>query len=105
LTTWHLLLDAGRLQDGEPFLAGTARAAHARMSPTTARANGVTDGGLVTVSTDHGSVSVPVVVTDMPDGVVWLPTNSQGCAVRRDLAADSGSIVRLSAADEQGGAR
>ena len=27
-----------------------------------------------------------VVVTDMPDGVVWLPTNCAGCAVRRDLA-------------------
>ena len=24
LATWHHLLDAGRLQDGEPFLAGTA---------------------------------------------------------------------------------
>ena len=32
LATWHNLLDAGRMQDGEPNLAGTARAAVARMS-------------------------------------------------------------------------
>jgi NADH-quinone oxidoreductase subunit G len=105
LATWHLLLDAGRLQDGEPFLAGTARAAHARLSPTTAASIGVSDGALVTVSTDRGAVTVPVVVTEMPDRVVWLPTNSQGSAVRRHLAADAGSRVRLAAADQQEGAR
>ena len=87
LATWPLLLDAGRLQDGEPYLAGTARAALARLSAGTAAAVGVTDGDLLTVSTDRGSVSVPVVVTEMPDGVVWLPTNSAGCAVRSHLAA------------------
>ncbi len=36
LATWHNLLDAGRLQDGEPNLAGTARAAVALMSAATA---------------------------------------------------------------------
>jgi NADH-quinone oxidoreductase subunit G len=97
LATWPLLLDAGRLQDGEPFLAGTARAAHARVSVTTAAAVGVTGGDAVTVSTDRGSVSVPVVVAAMPDGVVWLPANSAGCAVRSHLAAGNGSVVRLTA--------
>ena len=99
LATWRLLLDAGRLQDGEPFLAGTARAAHARLSAGTASAIGVTDGDLLTVSTDRGSVSVPVVVGQLPEGVVWLPTNSAGCAVRSQLAAGTGSIVRLTAAE------
>jgi NADH-quinone oxidoreductase subunit G len=97
LATWSLLLDAGRLQDGEPFLAGTARAAHARLSAATAAAAGVADGDTLTVSTDHGSVSVPVVIAALPDGVVWLPTNSDGCSVRSGLAAGSGSIVRLTA--------
>src|SRR5262249_10322762 len=36
LTTWHQLLDTGRMQDGEPFLAGTARPAAAGMSAATA---------------------------------------------------------------------
>jgi NADH-quinone oxidoreductase subunit G len=103
LATWPLLLDAGRLQDDEPFLAGTARAAHARLSAETAAAVGVGAGEWVTVSTDRGSVTVPVVIAPTPDGVVWLPTNSVGCAVRRDLSAGYGSIVRLARAE--GGAR
>jgi hypothetical protein len=32
----------------------------------------------------------------MPDGVVWLPTNSDGVHVRLGLAAANGSRVRLS---------
>jgi NADH-quinone oxidoreductase subunit G len=99
LATWPLLLDAGRLQDDEPFLAGTARAAHARLSATTAAAVGVSGGEMLTVRTDRGSVSVPVVVAGMPDGVVWLPTNSAGCAVRSHLAAGNGSVVRLTAGE------
>ncbi|MBO0829159.1 MAG: molybdopterin-dependent oxidoreductase, partial [Streptosporangiales bacterium] len=97
LATWHLLLDEGRLQDGEPYLAGTARQPHARLSPTTAKEVGVDDGGMLMVATDHGSVTLPLVVTEMPDRVVWVPTASQGCLVRRDLKADAGQVVSLSA--------
>lgn len=32
----------------------------------------------------------------MPDGVVWLPTNSPGSTVRRSLGATSGAVVRIS---------
>ena len=35
LATWRQLLDSGRMQDGEPSLAGTARPAVARMSAAT----------------------------------------------------------------------
>jgi NADH-quinone oxidoreductase subunit G len=52
-------------------------------------------------------VTVPVIVTEMPDGVVWLPTNSAGVPVRRELAAVPGSVVLLSAgsaAVQHGGA-
>jgi NADH-quinone oxidoreductase subunit G len=102
LSTWRLLLDAGRMQDGEPYLAGTARAAGARLSAATAAEVGCADGELLTVSTDRGSVTVPLVVTQMPDRVVWLPTNSAGCAVRRTLAVDSGTVVRISASRRAG---
>ncbi|MGH3336195.1 MAG: molybdopterin dinucleotide binding domain-containing protein, partial [Actinomycetes bacterium] len=108
LSTWPLLLDGGRLQDGEPYLAGTAKPAVARMSRATAEGVGVGDGDTVTVSTDRGEVSAPAVVTDMPDGVVWLPTNTGAVRVRRDLAAANGSRVRLragSAAVAPGGNR
>ncbi|UER53519.1 NADH-quinone oxidoreductase subunit G [Kineosporiaceae bacterium SCSIO 59966] len=97
LATWHLLLDAGRLQDGEPFLAGTAQRAHARLSAATAAEAGVDDGGLVEVATDAGAVRLPVVVTAMPDRVVWLPTNSPGSSVHATLRAGAGSVVRVAA--------
>jgi NADH-quinone oxidoreductase subunit G len=95
LATWHQLLDNGRLQDGEPYLAGTARPVAARMSPATATAAGVADGDKVTVASATGSVTVPVAVTEMTDGVVWLPANSTGSAVRADLVAGHGSRVTL----------
>jgi NADH-quinone oxidoreductase subunit G len=97
LATWHNLLDAGRMQDGEPNLAGTARAAVAKMSAATAAEAGVSDGAMVSVATSRGSIVVPVGITQMPDRVVWLPTNSAGCAVRRDLGAGHGSLVTVSA--------
>jgi NADH-quinone oxidoreductase subunit G len=43
-------------------------------------------------------MSLPLVVTEMPDGVVWLPTNSVGSGVRASLAPASGALVRLSRA-------
>jgi NADH-quinone oxidoreductase subunit G len=95
LATWNLLLDNGRMQDGEPYLAGTARGACARMSAGTAAEAGVSDGDKVTVATERGSLTLPVEVTDMPDRVVWLPANSAGCAVRAQLAAGHGTRVTL----------
>jgi NADH-quinone oxidoreductase subunit G len=73
LATWHQLLDSGRMQDGEPSLAGTARPAVARMSAATAAEVGVADGDKVTVATDRGSVTVPAEIMPMADHVVWLP--------------------------------
>jgi NADH-quinone oxidoreductase subunit G len=99
LATWHNLLDAGRLQDGEPNLAGTARGAVARMSAATAAEAGTIDGGKVTVATGHGGITVPVEIADMPDRVVWLPTNSAGSAVRRDLVAGHGTQVSVRSAE------
>jgi NADH-quinone oxidoreductase subunit G len=99
LATWHNLLDAGRMQDGEPNLAGTARAAVARMSASTAAEAGTADGGKVTVATSRGAITVPVQIADMPDRVVWLPANSAGSAVRRVLGAGHGSEVMVRSAE------
>ncbi|MGB3684542.1 MAG: NADH-quinone oxidoreductase subunit G [Ornithinimicrobium sp.] len=97
LATWHHLLDAGSMQDGEPFLAGTAPLATARMSAMTAAGIGVADGGHVQVSHGAGAITVPLKVTEMPDRVVWLPTNSVGSQVRAMLGVDAGAVVRISA--------
>ncbi|WP_231336362.1 NADH-quinone oxidoreductase subunit G [Actinomadura graeca] len=120
LATWRLLLDRGRLQDGEPFLAGTAKPAVVRLSPATAAEIGVADAvtadtatadatgtataGTVTVSAARGSVTLPLEITDdLPDRVVWLPTNSAGCALHRDLGAGAGDVVRIAPGAPGGG--
>src|SRR5690606_9494741 len=95
LATWHHLLDAGSMQDGEPFLAGTAPRPVARLSAATAASVGVVDGEPVAVSTERGSIVLPVEVTAMHDGVVWLPTNSVGSAVRATLGVDAGAVVTI----------
>ncbi|MEU4541974.1 NADH-quinone oxidoreductase subunit G [Nonomuraea dietziae] len=95
LATWHQLLDAGRLQDGEPYLAGTARAVEALLSESTAAEIGVVDGGKIVIGE---TVSLPVRVADLPDRVVWVPANSAGSSVTRDLRAVAGDIVKIGSA-------
>jgi NADH-quinone oxidoreductase subunit G len=97
LSTWHQLLDLGSLIDGDPALTGTARPAIARMTKATAAAVGIADGDEATVGTERGAITLPVVVTDMPDGVVWLPANSPGSTVNRTLGVTSGAVVTVTA--------
>ncbi|BBZ09977.1 NADH-quinone oxidoreductase subunit G [Mycobacterium branderi] len=95
LTGWRMLLDAGRMQDGEPHLAGTARAPVVRLSADTAAEIGAAEGDPVTVSTSRGAITLPLVITDMPERVVWLPLNSPGSAVHRQLGVTAGEVVRI----------
>ena len=95
LATWPELLDAGRLQDGDEHLAGTAKPARAAMNLATATSHGLSAGDQVAVSTERGALVVPVEIADLPDQVVWLPTNARNCAVRATLGAAHGSIVTL----------
>jgi NADH-quinone oxidoreductase subunit G len=99
LATWHHLLDDGRLQEHEPHLAGTRRPAVLRLSERTAAGIGVADGQDVTVRTDLGSITLPLLVTDLPERVVWLPTNSEGSHVHAALGVDAGAVVRISASE------
>ncbi|MFC7672608.1 NADH-quinone oxidoreductase subunit G [Mycolicibacterium sp. GCM10028919] len=93
LTGWRMLLGTGtvhgRLQDGEPHLAGTARPAVARLSPASAEAIGAADGDPVVVA---GAVTLPLEVTAMPDGVVWAPLGL--------VAAQLGSVVDIARAGD-----
>ena len=96
LATWRQLLDRGSLQDGEPHLAGTAREPVAVVSPATAAQLGVTDGAKLTVRTGQGAVTLPARLAPMPHGVVWLPANSPGSAVRPTLGVGAGAVVEIS---------
>jgi NADH-quinone oxidoreductase subunit G len=98
LATWKYLLDLGRLQGGEPYLAGTARKARAYVSANAAKTLGIEPGAPVTVTGERGSVALPLAVAEMPDGVVFLPTDSDGCAVRA-VAPGPGSAVTVTAGE------
>ncbi|GAA4660705.1 NADH-quinone oxidoreductase subunit G [Gordonia humi] len=95
LASWRMLLDLGRMQDGEEHLAGTAHRPVARLSAATASSVGVADGEPLTVSTDRGSITLPLVVTDMVDGVVWVPMNSPGSRLYPTLGAGPGQTVTI----------
>ncbi|MFF5934112.1 NADH-quinone oxidoreductase subunit G [Streptomyces sp. NPDC012508] len=94
----RLLLDLGRLQEGDAALAGTRHAAVARLSPATAEETGVKDGDLLAVTGPAGSTRLPLQVTEMPDRVVWLPLNSTAGGVLSDTGAHPGDLVRIGAA-------
>ena len=93
LSSWNLMLGAGALQTNEPHLAGTARKATAVMSAATAAQFGVSMGDSVTLR-GTGSVTLPAVIANMPDGVVWIPENSVGCQLRT-LGARAGQTVAM----------
>ncbi|KAA6221087.1 NADH-quinone oxidoreductase subunit G [Streptomyces albofaciens JCM 4342] len=92
-----LLLDKGRMQEGDEALAGTRHAAVARMSQATAEETGVKDGDLLAVTGPRGSVRLPLAVTQMPDRVVWLPLNSVGGGAVADTGARPGELVKVAA--------
>ena len=95
LASWRHLLDLGVLQAGEKYLAATQRPTVARLSVATAAGIGAADGDLVTVGSDSGSLELPLVITDMPDGVVWVPGNSPGSTVNASLGVVAGAIVSI----------
>ena len=95
LATWRHLLDNGSLQANEPNLAGTARKNLARVSAKFATELGVKNGDLVTVSTDRGSLALPIEVSEILDGVIWLPRNGVGAESLRILGALNGDGVKV----------
>ncbi|MFJ3763429.1 NADH-quinone oxidoreductase subunit G [Streptomyces sp. NPDC090082] len=97
----RLLLDLGRLQEGDTALAGTRHAAVARLSAATAADTGVKDGDVLEVTGPAGSTAFPLQVTEMPDRVVWLPLNSAGRGVLSDTGAHPGDLVRIGPATPQ----
>ncbi len=90
LATWKQMLDNGVMQVGDEHLRGTARAAHARVNQTAYDGLGAPEA--VTVTGDRGTLTLPVEVADLPDGVVWVPANSLGNGVLADLASPNSGV-------------
>jgi NADH-quinone oxidoreductase subunit G len=51
----------------------------------------------VTVRTERGAITLPLLVAPMPDRVVWLPAKSAGSEVRSTLGVGTGAVVEISA--------
>jgi NADH-quinone oxidoreductase subunit G len=93
LTSWRLLLDLGTLQDGEANLAGTARKATARISKARAEKLGVSEGELISISSELGSLKLPVEISEMADSDIWVPRNSIDSQVIANLGFVSGQVT------------
>ena len=103
LATWAELVDAGRMSDGDDNYARTAKRARAVLNPATAAEIGVRAGDEVAIEGAAGALQFPVELGDLPDRVVWVPTNSVAYPTRVALGAGAGDIVGISAV--AGGAR
>ncbi|WP_100447797.1 NADH-quinone oxidoreductase subunit G [Glycomyces xiaoerkulensis] len=97
LATWRQLLDGGSLQENNQHLADCAPDPVVRLSAATAKSIGAAEGAGVTVSTAIGGITLPLATTDMPEGVVWLPTNAPGRGIFRNLGAHAGDVVAIRA--------
>jgi NADH-quinone oxidoreductase subunit G len=93
LATWRLLVDDGRMLDGEDYLKATGRRPVALVSEATLRDLGLRAGQQVSLGGDAGETTLPVAVADLPDGVVWAPTT-------RAWGQRGGTSVRLAPVDE-----
>ena len=92
LVSWRFLLDLGSLQQGEANLAGTAKQARAHISSATAASLGVTEADLVVISSERGSIELPVSIRAIADNLIWVPRNSEGSQVIPALGFTSGSV-------------
>ena len=95
LSTWRQLIDGSRLAEGEPYLAATARRTLAHVPASLLEELGLRDGDPIVLRTDKGAVELPAVLADLPDRVVWAPTNSDGVPLARVLGAGAGDVVGI----------
>ena len=97
LTSWRQLLDLGSLQIGEANLAGTARKPVAHISSNRAAKLGVVDGDIVKISSEVGSIKLPVEISAMLDDLIWVPRNSQDSQVISSLGFVTGEVTVVKA--------
>jgi len=87
-----LLLDLGTLQMGEANLAGTAKHARAHISAGRAAQLGVTESDSVRITSELGSIELPVSIHAMADHLIWVPRNSENSQVIPSLGFTSGAV-------------
>ncbi|EJG15951.1 molybdopterin-dependent oxidoreductase, partial [Actinomyces sp. ICM47] len=99
LTSHKPMIDAGRLQDGAPWLAGSARRPVLLASAATLAAAGITPGADATLETERGTITLPAAIADLPDSVAWVPECSTGSVIHENLGG-VGTVATLRATQE-----
>jgi NADH-quinone oxidoreductase subunit G len=92
LVSWRFLLDLGSLQEGEENLAGTAKKARAHISSSAAATLGVIESDFVVISSESGSIELPVSIREIADNLIWVPRNSEGSQVIPSLGFTRGAV-------------
>ena len=92
LVSWRFLLDLGSLQQGEANLAGTAKQARAHISAAAAAKLGVSEDDQLVISSERGSIELPVSIREIADDLIWVPRNSPGSQVIPSLGFTSGAV-------------
>jgi NADH-quinone oxidoreductase subunit G len=92
LVNWRPLLDHGALQQGEPYLAATARSVEVLVSSDTAQALGVSDGAQVSVGGASGAVTGTLSVVHAAPGTATVVGD-----VSRQLGSVTGDPVSVTA--------
>jgi NADH-quinone oxidoreductase subunit G len=95
VSSWRQLLDVGTLQEGEPYLAATAREVAATLPAE--RLVELGSPATVTITGPNGSIELPAVAGDVAAGAVHLPMRSLGCSIYADLGVRPGELVTISA--------
>ena len=93
------MIDAGRLQDGAPWLAGSARRPVLLASAATLAAAGLTPGADATLETERGTITLPAAIADLPDSIAWVPECSTGSVIHENLGG-VGTVATLRATQE-----
>ena len=96
LASWHWLLDEGTLQEAEPHLAGTRRAPRGCTSPPPRPPRSAPPpASMFRSRRPVGAVTLPLIIADLPDRVVWIPTKSPGSHLS-GLGVVPGAVVSIS---------
>ena len=95
LATWKTMVSDGPMQDGDAAYHASGPRPVAVLDERTLSTLGIGEGGTITLSTGRGSVTLPAVVGDIDEGVVWAPASSGGVHLGRDLGVRSGGRVTV----------
>lgn len=93
------MLDLGRLQEGAPELAMSARRPVAFMAASEMEKRNLAEDQLIDIAGPRGTISLPVESGDVAAGVLWVPECSIGSGIHTDLGCVGDAVSVAPAAE------